>query len=293
MDIQKLKSFITLAECGSFSETAELVYLSQPAISKQIESLENELQVPLFNRSRNNITLTIQGEYFRQYAEEIVRLCENSKEHLKQLENLNEGTLFFGATNFIGVYLIPELILKYQKDYPKIKINMTISSSRRLFIMLEKHEIEFAFLSHYVDLDRNKYISELFCIDHMVLIVSKDHGLAHKTHCKISDFKDDTFIMKDTHSSLSQFLEERLGSVDFNHKMMISSQEGIKQAVLHNLGFSIMSKRSVEIEVQAGLIKMLEIQDYNLDREIHIVYHRKKHITPAGRAFLELNNKSI
>jgi len=76
--------------------------------------LENELQVPLFNRSRKNTSLTIQGKYFLQYAEEIVKLYENSKEHLKQLYDLNEGTLYFGATNFIGVYLIPELIREYQ-----------------------------------------------------------------------------------------------------------------------------------------------------------------------------------
>lgn len=101
MDISKLKSFLVLSECKSFSKTADILYCSQPAISKQIESLENELQVPLFNRIRNKVSLTIQGEHFKQYAEEIVKLYENSKEHIRQIENLNEGRLFFGATNFI------------------------------------------------------------------------------------------------------------------------------------------------------------------------------------------------
>lgn len=267
-----------------------MLYLSQPAISKQIESLESELEVPLFNRTRSNISLTIQGEYFHQYAEEIVKLYENSKEHLKQLYDLTEGTLSFGATNFIGVYLMPELIQKFQEKNPKIKINMKVSSSKKNFEMLEKHQIEFGFFSHYVDLDTHKYTSEPFCLDHMVVVVSKDHPLAHRKRCKISEIINDTFIMKDRKASLNKFLEERLGGLSFAKQMIISTQEGIKHAVLHNLGISIMSEKSVEIEIKAGLIKTLEIDGYDLNREIHIIYHRKKHITPAGHAFLELCN---
>ena len=255
--------------------------------------MENELQVPLFNRSRKNTSLTIQGKYFLQYAEEIVKLYENSKEHLKQLYDLNEGTLYFGATNFIGVYLIPELIREYQIKYEKIKINMLISSSRKLFDLLEKHQIEFGFFSHYIHVDHNKYVTETFCLDHMVLIVSKDHPLAQRTHCDLSEIKNNTFIMKNADASLNRFLEEKLGILDFAKKMIISNQEGIKHAVLHNLGISIMSEKSVEIEVKAGLIKTLELDNYNLNREIHIIYHRKKHITPAGRIFLDLCKKNI
>ncbi|MBO1264304.1 LysR family transcriptional regulator [Proteiniclasticum sp. SCR006] len=288
MDIQKLKSFLTLAECRSFSETAELLYLSQPAISKQIESLENELQVPLFNRSRNNISLTLQGEYFMQFAEEMVKLADNSKELLKQLDDLKNGTLFFGATNFIGVYLMPRMLSIYQNSYPNIKLNMTISSSKKLFEKLQKHEIEFGFLSHYVHLDSSQYVTEPFCLDHMVLVVPYEHPLAAQKSCHVSELKKYPFIMKDTHSSLSRFLDDKLHPLDFPNMIIINNQEAIKQAICHNVGISIMSEKSVEVERMAGLVRTLEIQNLNLDREIHIVYHRKKHITPAGKAFLEM-----
>lgn len=288
MDIVKLKSFLILAECKSFSKTADILYCSQPAISKQIESLENELQVPLINRIRNRISLTIQGEHFIQYAEEIVRLYENSKEHIRQIENLNEGTLFFGATNFIGVYIIPKLIKRFQTLYPKININMVIQSSKKLFSMLEKHEIEFIFLSHYVDIDQNKYITKPFCTDELVLILNNNHRLSDKSSCKLIDVKDELFITKDSNSSLYKFLDEKMQDFTFNRKLIISNQEAIKHAVIEGIGISIMSKISVETEVKAGLIKTLEIEDYNLTREINLVYDRRKHITPAGQAFFKL-----
>jgi DNA-binding transcriptional LysR family regulator len=288
MNIVKLKSFLVLAEYKSFSKAADILYCSQPAISKQIESLENELQVPLFNRIRNKISLTIQGEHFKYYAEEIVKLYENSKEHIRQIENLNEGTLFFGATNFIGVYIVPKLIKEFQTLYPKIEINMVIQSSRKLFSMLEKHEIEFIFLSHYVDIDKNKYITRHFCTDELVLILNNNHRLSNQSSCKLTDVKDELFITKDSSSSLYKFLGEKIQDFDFKRKLIISNQEAIKHAVIEGIGISIMSKISVETEVKAGLIKALTIEDYSLVRDINLVYDRRKHITPAGHAFFEL-----
>lgn len=288
LDITKLKSFLTLSECKSFSKTADILYLSQPAISKHITSLENELQVPLINRARNNISLTIQGEHLKQYATEIVKIYDNSKEHLKQIENLNEGTLYFGATNFIGVYLVPKLIRKFQIQYPKIEINLVIHSSKKLFEKLENHEIEFVFLSHYVEIDEKKYISKPFYRDDLVLIVNSKHRLANQTHCKLIDVKDEVFISKDSNSSLHRFLDEGVQEFDFDKKMIINNQEAIKNAVIQGLGVSIMSKISVELEEKAGLIKTLEVKDYDLRRGINLVYERKKYITPAGQAFFKI-----
>lgn len=293
MDITKLRSFLVLSEVRSFSETAEVLFCSQPAVSKQIESLENELGVPLFNRNRGNISLTIHGQYFKQYAEEMVKLEDNAKEHMKQLNECAEGALFFGATNFIGVYLMPSLIKKYQEAYPKIQVNMIISSSKKLFQMLEKHEIEFSFLSHYVDTDRHKYCSEDYITDHMVLIVPRNHRLAKRKKVRLEEIKEELFIMKEPQSSLSRFLRLKLGEFNFSRTLVISNQEGIKQAVLEGVGITIMSEKSVVFEKEAGLVKTLEIEDVSFDREIQLVYNGRRHMTPAAKAFFELINFTV
>ena len=132
MDISKLESFLVLADCKSFTKTAELRYLSQPAISKHIDSLEQELGVFLFDRNGKTVSLTIQGRHFIKYAESIVKIYQKSQELIRQIEDLNQGTLYFGSTNFIGIYLMPKFIKAFQDKYPKINVNMTVGSSKDL-----------------------------------------------------------------------------------------------------------------------------------------------------------------
>lgn len=288
MDIVKLKTFLILCECGSFSETAELLYCSQPAVSKQIKSLEEDLNVPLFNRMRKNISLTLQGEHFKDYAEEIVRLYENSKEHIRQLEDLKEGRLFFGSTNFIGVHILPHYLKEFQNHYPAIEPNLVIASSQKLFNQLEKHKIEFVFLSHYVDFNQEHYVVEKFCEDELVIVLNKNHRLAHQDSCFLKELENELFITKLESSSLNMFLEKKLGTLNFKKRIIVNNQEAIKKAVIEGLGIAIMSKEAVELEVQAGLIKTLAIQDQEVKRDINLVYDKRKHLTPAANAFISL-----
>lgn len=293
MDINKLKSFLVLSECKSFTKTADILYCSQPAISKHIDSLESELQVPLFNRSRSKVSLTIQGKHFKQYAESIVRQYENSKEHIRQIEDINQGSLYFGSTNFIGIYLMPKFLKKFQDLYPEININMTVKSSKNLFDMLEKHEIEFVFLSHYVNIDKSKYISKPFFTDELVLIVKADHKLAEKDSCSLADIRDEVLITKDSYSSLYRFLGRNVEDFTFKKELIINNQEAIKHAVMEGLGVSIMSKIAVNVEEKANLIKAIRINDYDLTRDINLVYEKNRHITPAGHGFLKLLDLGI
>lgn len=288
MDINKIKAFLILSECKSFTKTSEILYCSQPAISKQIKSLESELRVPLINRNPNNITLTIQGKYFKKYAESIVKLYENSKEHIRQIEDLNEGTLYFGATNFNGVYIVPPILKVFKNKYPNIKINMVINSSYKLLDLLDKNQIEFLFLSHYVDIDSKKYISKKYCNDELVLIVSKSHKLADKDVCSFSDLEEEVFISKGEHSSLYKFLSAQIKDYPNRKNLIINNQEAIKQAVIQNLGISIISEAAVYSEVQSNLISTLKIKDYNLTRNINLVYTKDMFLTPAGKEFINL-----
>ncbi|MDU5187004.1 LysR family transcriptional regulator [Finegoldia magna] len=288
MDISKLESFLVLADCKSFTKTAELRYLSQPAISKHIDSLEQELGVFLFDRNGKTVSLTIQGRHFIKYAESIVKIYQKSQELIRQIEDLNQGTLYFGSTNFIGIYLMPKFIKAFQDKYPKINVNMTVGSSKDLFKKLEKNEIEFVFLSHYVKIDTNKYISKPFFTDEMVLVVSSKNKLAEKSTCSISDIKDQVFITKSQTSSLYKFLESCVVDVKFKKELIIDNQEAIKKAVVENAGVSIMSKKSAQLEEEAGLVKCIKIEDCDFKRQINLVYDKNLHITPAGQAFFDV-----
>ena len=289
MDITKIESFLTLAKMKNFAKTADRLYISQPALSKRIQSLENELGVPLFNRMGKRTFLTVQGRAFRTFAEEIVASYYNAKEYIKQIETMKFGTLSFGATNFIGVYIIPKIIAMFHKKYPNIKINMIINLSKNILEMLHKNQLEFVFLSNYIIHDDEHYVINPYVKDDLKLIVGNKHRLFGQKSCSLFDVADDLYITKKSNSSQYRFLDSIFKKLDFDfpNKLFISEQEAIKESVVNNIGVSIMSCRAVDREVRTNLISALDLEEASIQREIQYVYFKNKLLTPAAKAFID------
>lgn len=290
MDITKLESFLALAKTQHFAKAADKLYISQPALSKRIHALEDELGVPLFDRMGNRTFLTIHGEALQPFAENIVATCNRAKEYIRQIENMENGTLNFGATNFIGVYMLPAVIARFHKKYPNITINMNINTSKTILEMLHKNQLEFVFLSDYIISDPENYVVEQYWIDQLKLIVGTQHPLFTQKDCSFFDVQNDLYITKKKQSSQYRFLEQifQKYNFDFHNKLFISTQDAIKEAVVNNLGVSIMSELAVEREINAGLIAALNFRETAIYRNIQYAYLKNKYLTPAAQAFLQL-----
>ncbi|QTH43828.1 LysR family transcriptional regulator [Cohnella sp. LGH] len=290
MNINKLQTFITLSECLNFTEAAELLYCSQPSVSMQIQSIEDELGVPLFDRIGKKLYLTKQGEHFKTYAEQIVNLLHSAKDHIRQLEDLSYGTLSFGASNFVGVYLLPQVLRSFSKAFPNININMNITSSRHLIRMMETTKVELLVISDRIAMDEASFEKKVFYEDELVLIVPPSHPLAGERKCTLTDFANDTFIMKPDKSATRTYLEMKFQEYGFNPPkyMEISNTEGIKQAVIHELGVSLVSNFAVQQELKSGLLVQIPLADIRFHRGISYIYHRSKYLSPAAKQFISL-----
>lgn len=290
MNINKLQTFITLTECLNFTEAAELLYCSQPSVSMQIQIIEEELGVPLFDRIGKKLYLTKQGENFKPYAEQIINLLHTAKDHIKQLEDLSYGTLSFGASNFVGVYLLPMILRGYTKKFPQIKINMNITASNHLVHMLESNKVEFLIISDRIEIDESRFQRKTFYEDELVLIVNPLHPLAHKQECTLEDLVNETLIIKPDKSATRIYLEKKFAEygLEFPTQMEISNLEGIKQGVIHELGVSIVSSFAIQQEIKSGLLVKVNIKGVKFNRGISYVYHRNKHLSPAAKQFISL-----
>lgn len=295
MNLTKLQAFLTLSDCLNFTEAAELLYCSQPAVSMQIQSLERDLGFPLFDRIGKKLYLTTYGEHFKPYAEQIINLYDSSKEHIKQLDNLAAGTLSYGASNFVGVYLLPAILGIFTKKFPGIKVNMNITSSSHLLDMLESNKVEFLILSDRIPIDETRFQSKTFYQDELVLIASSEHPLAQKEHCTLTDLVHETLILKPNKSATRVYLEGKFNEygISFPHFMEISNLEAIKQGVIHGLGVSIVSRFAISQEVKHGLIAEIPIKGVEFLRGIRYVYHRGKHLSPAAQQFITLLDERI
>ncbi|MCD9022038.1 LysR family transcriptional regulator [Cohnella silvisoli] len=290
MNVNKLQTFITLSECLNFTEAAERLYCSQPSVSMQIQSMEDDLGVPLFDRIGKKLYLTKQGEHFKPYAEQIINLLHSAKDHIRQLEDLSYGTLSFGASNFVGVYLLPKILREYSKKFPDIKINMNITTSHHLNHMLESNKVEFLVLSDRVMIDESRFQRTTFYQDELVLIVNPSHPLAHKKECTLEDLVNETLIIKPDKSATRIFLEEKFKEYGFSSPkyLEISNLEGIKQGVIHELGVSIVSNFAIQQEIKNGILVKVPIKGVNFHRGICYIYHRSKHLSPAAKQFISL-----
>jgi DNA-binding transcriptional LysR family regulator len=288
MNISRLHTFLTLAEYLNFTEAAEQLYCSQPSVSMQIQALEQEFGVPLFDRIGKKLYLTKHGEDLKPYAEQIVNLLQSAKDHIQQSESLSHGTLSFGASNFVGVYLLPAILGDFNQLFPGIKINMNITSSRHLLEMLESNKVEFLIISDHVPIDETRFQATTFYQDELVLITNASHRLAQQKECSPEDLVHEMILLKPKKSATRIYLESKFKEfgLSFPNNMEISSLEAIKQGVIHGLGISIVSKFAIQQELRNGLLTCISIKDVTFPRGIQYVFYKNKHLSPASRQFL-------
>ncbi|QEH44746.1 LysR family transcriptional regulator [Aggregatibacter actinomycetemcomitans] len=292
MNINQLKTFIVLADCLSVTETSKRLFCTQPAVSIKIRKLEETLNTVLFERINNRLYLTEQGKIFYSYAEQVISTLEMSVEHLHQYDDPNYGKIIIGASHFVGVYLLPQVIAEYRKLSPNVELRLEILSSQQLIQGLENHSIDFIIMSDQIYFDPQKYDVNRFLSDELILIVPPDHVLATYESCHFEQLCDELFIIKPKNSQtrkflLQQFSKDQISLLKF---MEINSLEGIKRCVMNGLGVSIISRFSVENELKMGMLKAVELGGFQFKRGINYIYHKEKRLSSAIGRFIGLLN---
>ena len=144
--LQQLRILKAVATEKNFTKAAEMLYLSQPALSKQIKTLEKNLDIVLINRKKNKLSLTENGKIFFQYSERILALCEESCRALIDLKNGERGNLSIGASQTIGTYLMPRIFVLFAQNYPQINLNIQVNSTPIIINNVVKNEIDIAII---------------------------------------------------------------------------------------------------------------------------------------------------
>jgi len=206
------------------------------------------------------------------------------------MEDPLSGTIHFGASNFIGAYLIPALIAHHKKLAPKLAFELDIAPSSELVRRLEAGSVDFLMVSDQLQLDQARFVFHEWCRDQLVLIASPDHPFASREKVRLAEVAAETFLIKPGPSASRDFLTERmrLSGAALVDEMHISSLEAIKQAAMHNLGVSIVSRFAVAREVTTGDLVEIPIEDAVFERGIRIIHHREKLLSPAVTRFLDL-----
>ena len=274
--LQQLRIFKAIASEKSFTQAAEILFVSQPSLSRQVKTLENHLGILLLNRTTNQILLTEAGIVFLQYSERILALCEESCRALNDLKDGERGNLKVGASQTIGAYLIPRIITLFAQSYPQIKLQIDIDSTQIIAKKVANQRLDIAIVGGDIPIGLKKNLEiEDFIQDEIILIISKSHPFTKK---KIS--KDDlyhlNFITLKSNSTIYKFInnilvQNHIQTNQFNVIMELNSIEAIKTAVSLGLGAAFVSSSALEKELKLETIEIIPIENVKITRTLSIL----------------------
>lgn len=283
----QLEMFVAMVEEGSAHRAAERVFRTQPAVSMAVRKLEREIGFPLFDRSnRNAYSLTDTGEALFEYAKRILNLRDEALITLKHLHNLQSGRIRIGANESTSLYLLPQLILAFREQYPKIKVEVSRQSSAQLPRELRQRNLDFAILSFLPD--DTELEATAIMRDELVLIASPQHWLAGRERVHIRELGAESFIAHNVHSpSRDKVIETfRRFQTPLNMTIEITTIETIKRFVAMNLGIGFVPLMCVREEVERGELIIVPVEGFRHERTLWAVRRRTDAHSHAAQAFM-------
>nr|YP_010283423.1 lysR transcriptional regulator [Bacillaria paxillifer]ULD16542.1 lysR transcriptional regulator [Bacillaria paxillifer] len=299
--LQQLRILKAIATEKNFTKAAEILYLSQPSLSKQIKTLEKNLDILLVNRENNRISLTENGKIFLEYSERILALCEESCRALIDLKNGDRGYLIIGASQTIGTYLMPRMLTLFAQNYPQIDLKVQVNSTQIIAKSILNQEIDIAIVGGEISDDLKKNLTiEHFVYDELNLIVSKSHPFANKKTINKEDLYCLDFITLNSNSSIKRFIDNiliqnQIETSQLKTILQLNSIEGIKTAVSLGLGAAFLSSSAIEKEIKLKMIKILKIKNIKITRKLSIISNSECYKSKAFDFFyndlIRLKNK--
>ncbi len=288
MDFSQLRAFVAVVDRQSISKATDDLALTQSAISRQIQSLEQSLGVSLFVRQRRSLTLTDAGRIVLEHGRRILRIISETRDALDGLRGLKRGHLRIGAASTIGTYLLPEPLGAFRERFPGIEITLQIANKAETLRRLLDQEIDVGFVGPPIK--AAGLVAEEYLTDELVLITSPAHRLGGATSVTARDLADEVFIMRERGSGTREIMEEELlrSGLEIRKVMELGSTEAIKQAVAANLGVSLVSRYAITLEILTGRLCSASVTDLRLTRQLYAVYPQAGPRTWAASAFLEL-----
>jgi len=287
MDFDQLITFLEVAKQGSFSRAGEKVFRSQSAVSAQIRQLEQEYGDRLLDRSGKTVKLTPAGQVLYDYAERLKSLREESLLAVADHSRTPRGTLRVGANEATCLYVLPEVFAEYCRRYPPVQINIYRNFSYKVTEKLENGSIEVGFLT--LPIQSPSLVIRPIFRDKLMLMVSPRNPLAkHKTAAVADIVKHPILLPKTGHTRRLLDKLFRPHRDELQVRMELPSIGIIKSFVAADLGVSIISASFARDEVAAGRVKLIDLEDVELFRELGLAYRRDRTLSCASTAFIDI-----
>lgn len=284
--LRQLKVFESVARHLSYSRAADELHLTQPAVSMQIKQLEDNISLPLFEQLGKRIYLTDAGRELYQYSRAIAQQLSDMEVALDELKGMERGKLNIAVVTTAN-YFAPHLLAKFCQRYSGVTVSLNVSNRETVLKQLADNLIDLAIMGQppeNLDID-----SESFMENPLVVVAPPDHPLCKERDIPVKRLATETFLVRESGSGTRSAMERFFAAheIKINKGMETDTTEAIKQAVQAGMGLGIMSRHTVELELETKRLKILDVQGFPIVRYWHVVNRKNKRLSSVANAFKE------
>jgi DNA-binding transcriptional LysR family regulator len=293
MNLNQVQVFCAVAKHMSYSMAAEELFITQPAVSQQVKALERQLNVKLFERAGNKLFLTESGEAVLSHCQAMLTARAEMEQTLAILRGSGRGRLALGANTTGGMYVAPAIVRAFRDLSPEVEATLQIETTTRILDRVMQNMIDVAIVTGPVE-DGRFAIRDL-CDDVVDLIVSPSHPFAGRASVSPAEVAGEDFAVPEPGSRTRMLIEQSFH--ELGHRLRVTMQlpgtEAVKKAVEANLAVAMVSRYSVPRELALGVLARVPIDGLVLERPIHILHRKGKHLSPLARRFLAFAGEYI
>jgi DNA-binding transcriptional LysR family regulator len=290
MNLQHLRALLTIVEQGSLSAAARAMDVSQPAVTKQVQRLEQELEAALLVRGpQQQAALTPAGEQVVAFARDTLARFEALQEQLALLKTVARGNLAVAASTIPGEYLLPGLLAAFREEYPQTQVEVIIADTAEVARRVLADEADVGFVGAVVD--RPELRLERLAADEVVLAVSPRHPFAVRGRVGVEELKGQPLVMREEGSGTRRSVEQALAAAGraLRQKdvvLTLGSTQAVLRAVEQGLGLGFVSERAAAQAQADGHLVCVRLDDVEVRRDLYLAYLPQRLADPMVAQFL-------
>ena len=287
ISLHQLRLFLSLGKHLSFTRAAQELHLTQPAVSIQIKRLEESVGIPLVEKMGKKIFLTSAGKEFFSASQDVMDRLKVLSEDLTGMEKGIAGPLNISAIT-TAKYFMPHFLGVFLRDYPDVEPSLTITNQSQILQRLKNNLDDIVIMGRIPD-DDTELEAEYFLDNPLVVVAPIDHHLAGQKNIPLEAISRERFISREPGSGTRKARSKLFAEHGLKAKiyMELGSGEAIKQAVMAGLGVSVLSSHNLKLELEAGLLTILDVEHFPLQRHWYAVHVKGKKLSNTSRRFLE------
>jgi DNA-binding transcriptional LysR family regulator len=289
--LEQLLILRAVAVDKSFKDAAQTLSITQPAVSMQMQNLEKQLQIRLFDREKKQIEFTEAGTLLVRYSNRILNLCNESTRALDDLNYFQSGKLIVGASQTTGTYLMPKVIGLFRQRYPTIEIQLQVASTRKIVWDTINRHIDIGIVGGEIPYELKKIVDVMpYVEDELALILPRSHPFATLSHITKEDLYNLKFITLTSDSTIRSVIDSVLvkNKIDISRltiEMELNSIESIKNAVQSGLGAAFVSVSAIRKELELGLLVWVKIDNVKITRVLSLILDPNRYNSKASQNF--------